>query len=82
MDPVVRLKRKGQITLPVLVRTQLALREGDLLRVSVHGRQVVLEPAAQARPVAVQVDVRRLDTLVGAADLGGDAVSDAKRYDE
>ncbi|HEV2359068.1 MAG TPA: AbrB/MazE/SpoVT family DNA-binding domain-containing protein [bacterium] len=81
MDQVVRLKRKGQITLPASVRERLALREGDLLRVTVEGRQVVLEPAVQGHAVAVPVGAGRFDAVVGTAALGGDAVADAARYD-
>lgn len=82
MEAVVRLKKKGQVTLPVSVREQLTLREGDLLRVTVQGRRIVLEPAAQPRAVAIPFDAGRLDRLVGAFPLGGDAVEDARRYDE
>jgi AbrB family looped-hinge helix DNA binding protein len=82
MEVVVRLKRKGQVTLPVSIREQLTLQEGDLLRVTVVGRKIVLEPAAQTRAVAVPFDVHRLDGLVGAARLGGDAVQDTRQYDE
>lgn len=76
-----RLKGKGQVTVPASVREQLALREGDLLRVSVQGRKIVLEPMAQGRAVAVPFDVQRLADLAGAFPLGGDAVADAERCD-
>ncbi len=81
MEAIVRLKGKGQVTLPAAVREQLTLREGDLLRVTVQGRKIVLEPAGQTRAVAVAFDVRKLEGLVGAFPLGGDAVEDARRYD-
>ncbi|MGQ0569089.1 MAG: AbrB/MazE/SpoVT family DNA-binding domain-containing protein [Armatimonadota bacterium] len=77
-----RLKGKGQVTLPASVREHLTLREGDMLRVTVQGRRIVLEPAAQTRAVAIPLDVHRLDGLVGAFPLGGDAVADAARYDD
>lgn len=82
MEAVVRLKHKGQMTLPAPVREQLALREGDMLRVTVQGRKILLEPAAQSRAVAVPLDSAALDSLVGAFPLGGDAVDDARRYDD
>jgi AbrB family looped-hinge helix DNA binding protein len=81
-DRVIRLKGKGQVTLPASVRNQLALREGDLLRVSVAGRQIVLEPAVQARAVAAPLDASRLNVIVGSVALGGDAVAEAARYDD
>ncbi len=82
MDRIVRLKRKGQVTLPASVRDRLALHEGDLLRVTVQGCQVVLEPVALGRAVAVPVGADRFDAMVGSAALGGDAVVDAARYDD
>ena len=82
MEAFVRLKHKGQITLPASVRDELTLKEGDLLRVAVQGRRIVLEPAAQPRAVAVPVDVRRLEGLVGAFDLGGNALADTERDDD
>jgi AbrB family looped-hinge helix DNA binding protein len=82
MEAVVRLKKKGQVTLPAVVRQRLSLSEGDLLRVSVQGRKIVLEHAAQPRAVAVPFDARRLEPLVGVVSLGGDAVADADRYAE
>ncbi len=57
------------------------MHEGDLLSVSVKGRQVVLEPAVQGRAMAVPVGAGRFDAAVGSVVLGGDAVADASRYD-
>ncbi len=37
--------RRGQITLPRVVREQLKLREGDKVLFHVEGQQVVLRPA-------------------------------------
>ncbi len=82
MEAVVRVKQKGQVTMPNGVREALSLREGDLLRVTMEGRRIILEPIVQGRAVAVPFDVRRLDRLVGVASLGGDAVKDAEQDDE
>lgn len=68
--------------MPASVREALSLQEGDLLRVTLEGRRIILEPIVQGRPVAVPFDVRRLGGLVGTAALGGDAVEDARRCDE
>jgi len=82
VEAIVRVKQKGQVTMPNGVRELLSLREGDLLRVTMEGRRIVLEPIVQGRAVAVPFDVRRLDGLVGVASLGGDAVKDAEQDDE
>jgi AbrB family looped-hinge helix DNA binding protein len=82
VEAFVRLKQKGQVTLPASIRQKLTLNEGDLLRVTVDGRKVVLEPAVQTHAAAVPFDLRRLDVLIGAFPLGGNAAADAERYDE
>jgi AbrB family looped-hinge helix DNA binding protein len=82
MEAYVRVKHKGQITLPATIRSELTLKEGDLLRVTVEGKRIMLEPAIQAHAVAVPFDGRRLKGLIGAFRLGGDAVADTQRYDD
>lgn len=44
--PVVKVKTKAQITLPLKVRQALGIEEGDYLRVEVQGNQIVLLPQA------------------------------------
>ena len=39
---VVKVTRKGQVTLPKEVRDMLGIREGDLLLVRVEGNRVIL----------------------------------------
>ena len=41
---LVRLKRKGQMTIPAEIRERLQLRDGDLLEVTAAGRTIVLVP--------------------------------------
>jgi len=41
---LVQVKRKAQITLPVRVRRELGIEEGDYLEAKVEGRRVVLIP--------------------------------------
>ncbi len=41
---LVKLKQKGQMTLPAEIRTALSLKEGDLLEVSVEDGKVSLSP--------------------------------------
>ena len=82
MEAVVRVKQRGQVTMPNAVREALSLREGDLLRVTVEGRKIILEPLVEGRAVAVPLDARKLDGLVGIVKLGGDAVEDTERVDD
>lgn len=42
--PVVRVKRKFQVTIPAEVRERLGLAEGDYLEVTEEGNQIVLKP--------------------------------------
>ena len=81
MTSVMRVREKGQVTLPLEVRKQLGLRQGDLLEASVKDGKVVLELVARQAPTVVSV-VYNLDKLVGIVSLGGDAVEDAARYAE
>ena len=41
---LVKLRPKGQITIPDEIRRAIHLREGDYLAVSVRGEAIVLEP--------------------------------------
>ncbi len=42
--PIVKLKQKGQLTLPVEIRRELALDEGDVLEAQVKDGRIVLTP--------------------------------------
>lgn len=44
--PLVKLKPKGQMTIPAALRDRLRLRQGDLLEVSTDGRAIILVPKA------------------------------------
>ena len=81
MTLMVRMREKGQMTLPLEVRRQLGLHQGDLLEASVKDGKVLLELVARQGPTVVSV-VYNLDKLVGIVSLGGDAVEDAARYAE
>jgi len=41
---LVKLRPKGQITIPDEIRRAIRLREGDYLAVSIRGEAIVLEP--------------------------------------
>ena len=82
MKSVVRVREKGQVTLPLEVRRQLGLHEGDLLEASVSNGQIVLELVVRRRYEPVLGSAYQLSSLVGMVSLGGDAVVDSARYDE
>ena len=82
MTSIVRVRDKGQVTLPLEVRRQMGLREGDLLEASVKDGQIVLELVVRRRPVPVLGTIDQLDSLIGMVSLGGDAVVDSARNDE
>jgi len=42
---IVRIQRKGQMTLPTGVRAAVGLADGDLVDVKVNGRRIVITPA-------------------------------------
>lgn len=42
--PLVRLKDKGQVTIPAAVREQIAAHEGDMFDVGVENGAIVLRP--------------------------------------
>lgn len=44
--PVVRVRRKYQMTIPVEIRKRLGLAEGDCLEVTEQENQIVLRPKA------------------------------------
>jgi AbrB family looped-hinge helix DNA binding protein len=44
--PLVKLKPKGQMTIPAELRDRLRLQQGDLLEVSTDGRAIILVPKA------------------------------------
>ncbi len=44
--PVVRVKRKYQVTIPVEIRKRLGLAEGDYLEITEQENQIVLRPKA------------------------------------
>jgi AbrB family looped-hinge helix DNA binding protein len=58
--PLVKVKEKFQITLPVEIREQLRLGMGDLLEATIQGQTIVLKPKdvvdrAQARQQLIEV---------------------------
>jgi AbrB family looped-hinge helix DNA binding protein len=42
--PLVKIQRKGQITLPTRVRSAVGLADGDIVDVKVSGRRIIVTP--------------------------------------
>jgi bifunctional DNA-binding transcriptional regulator/antitoxin component of YhaV-PrlF toxin-antitoxin module len=82
MKQRIRLREKGQITLPQEVLDQLALQKDELLEVSIEGGRIVLEQVTEERRGSVSASADMLADIVGLVALGGDAVRDSARYDE
>jgi AbrB family looped-hinge helix DNA binding protein len=48
MTAYTRMTRKGQVTIPIAVRKELGLREGDQFIVRTEGSRVILDNASAA----------------------------------
>ncbi len=76
-----RLKARGQLTLPKAGTESLGLKPGDLARLRVEGGRLIIEPLPPGGPRPVWVEACRLTSLAGTVVLGGDAVKDAEGLD-
>jgi AbrB family looped-hinge helix DNA binding protein len=47
-DVFIPIDKAGRVVLPKDVRDELAIRPGDLLKVSIHGEEVTLRPSKEA----------------------------------
>jgi AbrB family looped-hinge helix DNA binding protein len=62
--PLVKMKEKGQITIPAAVREQIAAHKGDIFEVTVLDGNIVLTPQdvvarAKSGPAKKGVDISR-----------------------
>ena len=69
--PLAKVKQKGQVTIPVDIRDELGLHEGDYVEVSREGSRIVLTPQAIAPPHP------EIDTALaeGVADIEAGRIS-------
>lgn len=61
--PLVKVKTKAQITLPLKVRQALGIEEGDYLQVAVQGNTIVLVPqtlVTKLPPVSLSKEGERM----------------------
>jgi len=59
----VRLGEKGRITIPAPIRKALSLREGDILKVSVKNRSIILKPEkiVTSKEIKGILDITKVD---------------------
>lgn len=75
---IVRLTSKGQMTLPVSIRRQLNLKEGDNLVVTVEGNAIRLQKLEPVRPLDENDPIWK---LIGIGESGlGDVAENHDRY--
>ncbi|HEU4392071.1 MAG TPA: AbrB/MazE/SpoVT family DNA-binding domain-containing protein [Solirubrobacterales bacterium] len=74
--PEIKLGRQGRIVIPASIRSELGLREGDVLHARVEGRRLVLET-----PLSILERLRgELREAAGGRDLVAELL--AERRDE
>jgi AbrB family looped-hinge helix DNA binding protein len=56
--PLVKVKQKGQMTIPAEIRDRLQLQQGDLLEATTDGRSVILTPKALVDREAASKEAR------------------------
>ena len=75
-DQLVPIDQAGRIVLPKTIRDELAIKPGDLLKISVLGISVTLVPN-QAKPAGFQRKGKALVFVPGeTATFGSDVVED------
>jgi AbrB family looped-hinge helix DNA binding protein len=42
--PLIKIQKKGQVTIPTMIRSQLGLADGDLVEVRIRATSIVLTP--------------------------------------
>ena len=74
----IKVTSKGQITIPVAIRTALGIDEGTYLDVSEHEQEIRLRKLVPARPLGGDDPIW---DLVGAGDSGaGNAAAEHDRH--
>jgi AbrB family looped-hinge helix DNA binding protein len=75
MTSIVKLQRKGQLTIPNHMRERIGLAEGDYIQVASRGSKIILEPAQVVTRTAAEelspAQKRQLDARLaeGLADV-------------
>jgi AbrB family looped-hinge helix DNA binding protein len=75
MTSIVKLQKKGQLTIPSHMREQIGLAKGDYIQVASRGSKIILEPAEVVTRTAAEeltpAQKRQLDArlALGLADV-------------
>ncbi len=79
-DVLIPIDKAGRVVLPKDIRDELAIRPGDLLKISIHGNEVTLRPSREPSGF-----IKRGHALVfssGGTDLLDNATVETIRADE
>ncbi|HXQ67272.1 MAG TPA: AbrB/MazE/SpoVT family DNA-binding domain-containing protein [Alphaproteobacteria bacterium] len=78
---LVRVKHKGQVTIPAEIREEFALAEGDYLEVSREGGKIVLQPKIVLdRDIATKIAEGLADLQAGRVTPAFDSVVDLIKH--
>jgi len=78
---LVKIKQKGQVTIPADIREELALAEGDYLEVSRRGKKIVLQPKIVLdRDIAAKIAQGLADLKAGRVTPAFDSVVDLIKH--
>jgi AbrB family looped-hinge helix DNA binding protein len=78
MGTIVKVQRKGQVTIPTRLRAQLGLVDGDLVEASAHRGRIVLTPKIVVDREYTPAQRRVIDARLAKAeaDIKGGRVSE------
>jgi AbrB family looped-hinge helix DNA binding protein len=65
----VRVKRKGQVTIPQQIRTQFGIEEGTILEIAAEDNKIVLKPLPPLEP-GEPVGEEEYKKIIGELDEG------------
>jgi AbrB family looped-hinge helix DNA binding protein len=71
MSTIVRVQRKGQVTIPMRLRAQLGLVDGDVVEARAHRGKIVLTPKSVVHRQYTPAQRRAIDARLaeGLADI-------------
>jgi bifunctional DNA-binding transcriptional regulator/antitoxin component of YhaV-PrlF toxin-antitoxin module len=81
---IIRLKEKGQVTIPVSIREEISAQVGDLFLITVEGNNVVMKPQEiSARPQGPAPSAKKgvdIGPWIGAAKGAFASVAEADDF--
>lgn len=77
--PLVKVQKKGQVTLPTRLRAQAGLSDGDLLEAKLERGKIILIPKSVVdRQIAESVEDYRKGRFYGPFDSAGEMIVSLK----